>query len=493
MKKTLSTYAVSLLGHRDENQDRYKIFYDKVQSQLLVVVADGMGGHRGGSLAAQAIIQAASQCWDNRAQGATIEDWLKNMTAKAHDNVIAVGKANHLSPKSTFVALYIDHDTATSAHVGDSRVLQFNHKGLIQRTLDHSVAQLKVFQGKINEQDMAQHPDQSKLYASIGDEQAPVPEITQWQWQRNNLFVVCSDGYWELYDCDEMAAAVNTVRSTQDLERAVSGRIKQHEQHDNTTAVIVDTRSRKDKQKPAYWKMIALVGITLVCIAAYLNLIFLPSLPAEQNDPVNKPHAHREGGKKNSIEKSSTEPDKPRSTEGGISEAPVIETQRKQVDIPAASTEQAAAKTEKLMKRNGDIGNHDSLDADGDAKTLGSGTVLKLQQKHKGIPIYGAQTHVIIEEGRITDIESKSISDVDIDVNPKMTYQGVIKKNNDLLDEPLTPQGAGHLIIYNSHSGYRLAWQGLVATQNSLEDMIFDAGSADILLRYSAVIKDELD
>ena len=190
------------VGGRDEQQDRIAAL--RRDDATLLVLADGMGGHEGGALAAQAVVDVAREIFD----GPKIEDGgtlLARICLGAHGRINAIGADHGIQPHSTCVLLHIAHGAATWAHVGDSRLYRFKACRLVERTVDHSIVELLRLQGRISEDEMKSHPDRSRLYQALGGSKPPEVEMGSTELRRNSGFVLASDGFWEHIREDELA------------------------------------------------------------------------------------------------------------------------------------------------------------------------------------------------------------------------------------------------------------------------------------------------
>jgi len=182
------------IGGREYQEDSVAIF-SKENSHLLVV-ADGMGGHKGGELASKTVINVAKLLWEQEIDATPIK-FLQRICDRAHDKMNELGNKYNLSPHSTCVLLYIHGAHAWWAHLGDSRLYHFRHRKLRQRTRDHSVVQLLVDLGRVKEEDMAKHPKQGHLFAGLGGEESPQPDFGQASVRPGDSFLLCSDGFWQ--------------------------------------------------------------------------------------------------------------------------------------------------------------------------------------------------------------------------------------------------------------------------------------------------------
>lgn len=208
------------IGAREEQQDRVAIFGQN--DVLLLVLADGMGGHEGGALAAQAVVDTAQEmCGEIDDKEAARH--LRSIIGRAHKRINAVGDERGIAPHSTCVLLHLADTTATWAHVGDSRLYRFSNGSLVDRTIDHSVVEMMRLQGRITEEEMKTHPDQNRLYEALGGERPPEISSGQAMLGRDEGFLLASDGLWENVSDRELEKALNA----RDLSGAIIALVDQ--------------------------------------------------------------------------------------------------------------------------------------------------------------------------------------------------------------------------------------------------------------------------
>ena len=193
------------IGARREQQDRVAVWTDG--PAYLLVLADGAGGHAGGAMAAQALVDAARDHF-TICRTALRAGVLSGVVASGHERINALTGHLESPAHTTCVLLYVDESTQAWAHVGDSRLYRFEAGRLVERTLDHSVVELLRLEGKISDADMRDHPDQNKLYAALGGAEAPKVVTGGKRTAPTDGFLLASDGLWSHVTVTELEAAI---------------------------------------------------------------------------------------------------------------------------------------------------------------------------------------------------------------------------------------------------------------------------------------------
>ena len=195
-------YAIvqeSRLGARRINQDR--IGYWRTQESLLLVLADGMGGHLHGEVAANLatdLFGAAFQR-DAKPRLANPSEFLARQVGIAHAEIIAEAHKRGLAeaPRTVIVACVVQEGQAHWMHVGDSRLYLFRKGRLIARTRDHTRVQQLVDEGRIREEAATSHPERNQLLQCLGGYLPPRPEIASTTvLEKDDIVLLCSDGFW---------------------------------------------------------------------------------------------------------------------------------------------------------------------------------------------------------------------------------------------------------------------------------------------------------
>ena len=197
---------VSLLGDREDNQDRVTV--SAAEQAALLVVIDGMGGHSDGSRAADTALKSLLESF--RQTSLPMFDplgFLHMALSRAHDEVAKLGNGQTIDtrPRATTAICLVQEGAAFWAHIGDSRVYHLRHGKIVQRTRDHSHVELLLREGKITEEELPTHPMRNFVECCLGGDPA-IPEMTVSG--RNvllpgDVLLLCTDGIWaNLRDSD---------------------------------------------------------------------------------------------------------------------------------------------------------------------------------------------------------------------------------------------------------------------------------------------------
>ena len=211
MKFTI--YQESRPGKRANNEDRLAHCYSR--DALLMVVADGMGGHYYGEIAAQIAVQSLVESFQREATPA-IDDpflFLQKAMTNAHHAITDFADTHNLkdSPRTTCVASIVQDNIAYWAHAGDSRLYLMRDGKVLIHTRDHSRVQLLKDQGVINEAQAAVHPDRNKVYSCLGGRKAPEIEFSRkTPLEAGDVLALCTDGVWGVIPGEMLAVALKT-------------------------------------------------------------------------------------------------------------------------------------------------------------------------------------------------------------------------------------------------------------------------------------------
>jgi serine/threonine protein phosphatase PrpC len=233
-----SVFQLSRIGGRDKNEDRMGYCYTRESG--LFVLADGMGGHPEGEVAAQLALETISKLYQREAKP-QIQDpaeFLSDALMAAHRQIIryATTKGMLDTPRTTLVAAILQGGEATWVHCGDSRLYVVRDAKLLMRTKDHSyLEQQNAGVIKID------HKNRNILFTCLGSPIKPVFDKACITLMQGDKLLLCSDGLWGTLSDDQVVHKLAARGVSQAVPDLVESALRAGGQHcDNVTVVALE-------------------------------------------------------------------------------------------------------------------------------------------------------------------------------------------------------------------------------------------------------------
>jgi serine/threonine protein phosphatase PrpC len=210
------------------------------------VVADGMGGAQAGEVASRIAVEVFQQ---GLPDSGSPEERLASRAREANRRIheLSQTERERHGMGTTLTAVYLDDATVSIAHVGDSRAYLFRD-GVLQRlTKDHTLVGALVDEGKLTEEQAAEHPQRSIITRALGPE--PTVEVDTWTYpvRVGDVLLLCSDGLTSMISDDQVTAVIG---ATDDLSVAAQGLIDEANAaggRDNITVVLFRVEDAGDR------------------------------------------------------------------------------------------------------------------------------------------------------------------------------------------------------------------------------------------------------
>lgn len=256
------------------NEDRYEISSFQISEadlrpSLLAIVADGIGGHKAGEIAAEMTLSYISKrVADSAAKKPTkileqaIQEASQAITQRAAENEEQKGMG------STCACVWVIENRLYTAYVGDSRIYLLREEQIQRLTIDHSWVQEAFEKGFITQEQMYDHPNQHVIRRHLGGAKIPVVDFrlrvddaeSREESERNQGFVLevgdiillCSDGLTDLVWDDEIR---DTIRANPDLTAATEALValaNERGGHDNITVVLLAVTQMESGKKKKF-------------------------------------------------------------------------------------------------------------------------------------------------------------------------------------------------------------------------------------------------
>jgi serine/threonine protein phosphatase PrpC len=203
-----SIHQASDIGNRKYNQDR--VAYAYRHDALLMVLADGMGGHTHGEVAAGLAIETFVESFASLARIDNPQAFLSATMRVAHRRIMALPQnRDHAFPGTTCVAALVLNGMLYWGHAGDSRFYLLRDGVVLSKTLDHSMVQMWLECGAIDEQEARTHPRRNQITNCLGgvedlfEIELGIPVLLQ----PDDVVLLCSDGLSGPFLDDELVSA----------------------------------------------------------------------------------------------------------------------------------------------------------------------------------------------------------------------------------------------------------------------------------------------
>jgi len=234
-----SVFQISRRGGREKNEDRMGYCYTRESG--LFVLADGMGGHPEGEVAAQIAIQTVSALFQREAKPALpdVQEFLSSALLAAHHQILRYASDRGMvdSPRTTLVVAVVQSGRACWIHCGDSRLYMVRAGELLTRTRDHSYLELRnaAVQGleKVN---------RNVLFTCLGSPTKPIYDITgPVALEQGDRILLCSDGLWGTLEDSVIAREMGRQSVSNAVPDLVEDALrKAGDSSDNVTVVAME-------------------------------------------------------------------------------------------------------------------------------------------------------------------------------------------------------------------------------------------------------------
>lgn len=243
------------------NEDRYAVASFVLDQRdripvLFAVLADGIGGHRAGEVAAELAVNHMMQAVA-RSDGRHIRNTIEDAVLEASEAIAAHAGANEnlKGMGATCATAWIVGDKLHTAYVGDSRIYLIRSGRIQQLTVDHSWVQEAIDKGILTPEAARQHPNVHVIRRYLGSPTPPEPDFRLklfndegdqhaennqgLQLLPNDILLLCSDGLTDLLWNDEILEVIRSRSSLKEASRALIEMANARGGHDNITVVLI--------------------------------------------------------------------------------------------------------------------------------------------------------------------------------------------------------------------------------------------------------------
>ncbi|MBL8362680.1 MAG: serine/threonine-protein phosphatase [Rubrivivax sp.] len=243
-----SVYQVSRKGGREKNEDRMGYCYTRDAG--LFALADGMGGHPEGEVAAQIGLQTLAALFQREARPRLADPlrFLHDSIFAGHHQLLRYASSRNLpdTPRTTIVACVLQGNAAYWAHCGDSRLYLLRGDKLIARTRDHSYSELQESMSHVVP--IAERFNRNVLFTCLGSPGKPVVDTTgPLLMQPGDRVLLCSDGLWSSVTDAQITRQVANAPISDAVPEIVEMALREGgPKCDNVTVLAVEWEATED-------------------------------------------------------------------------------------------------------------------------------------------------------------------------------------------------------------------------------------------------------
>ncbi len=297
------------------NEDRYAVASFALDQRdrtpvLFAVLADGIGGHRAGEVAAELAVNHMMQAVA-RSDGRHIRTTIEDAVTEASDAIAAHADSNEnlKGMGSTCATAWIVGDKLHTAYVGDSRIYLIRGGRIQQLTVDHTWVQEAIEKGILTPESARQHPNVHVIRRYLGSPNPPDPDFRMklfndegdqhaennqgLQLQPGDILLLCSDGLTDLVWNDEILEVIRSKPTLKEASRALIELANSRGGHDNITVVLISVppNFKLAVRKNVNWLPWVIGGVAGAMLLLGVASVFALSLLNRNDDSTATPTA----------------------------------------------------------------------------------------------------------------------------------------------------------------------------------------------------------
>ncbi|WP_321416512.1 Stp1/IreP family PP2C-type Ser/Thr phosphatase [uncultured Methanomethylovorans sp.] len=232
-------------GSRSNNEDSFTVA--NIENHLLLLVADGLGGHNAGEVASELACEVIKQTVKDNIEKALFPSELLFLSiARANEYVLSYARSDSTleGMATTAVIGLIFGKKVILANIGDSRAYIIRKDEIKQITKDHSLVQSLLDIGAIDEKEAVSHPQKNIVMQSIGSKEGIKPDYYEFEIAKEDILFLCTDGLTDILKDNEILDAIKECRNIQSIpEKLIESVIKKGAK-DNITVVVYGEMER---------------------------------------------------------------------------------------------------------------------------------------------------------------------------------------------------------------------------------------------------------
>ena len=233
---------------RSMNQDSFLVSESKENGFKLYILADGMGGYKGGEIASKVAVTAVSKFIfekfaDVLKDKQSILDFLEDAIAFANSAIYEESEQDEelQDMGTTLEVLLIYKNKIYIGHIGDSRIYRIRKNKMKKITTDHSYVEKLIQDGDITREEAYNHPKKNLLIKALGTDEEVEPDMIYTVLNKNDILIICSDGLTNMVR-EERILNIVKDNTEEDVTNVLVDEANNAGGLDNITVIVIDNR-----------------------------------------------------------------------------------------------------------------------------------------------------------------------------------------------------------------------------------------------------------
>ncbi|SDY74224.1 protein phosphatase [Evansella caseinilytica] len=232
------------VGQLRPNNEDDGAFSTDDKGQMIVLVADGMGGHQAGDVASKMTKELIIKAWEENQTTFSpkeAEKWLEDIINDVNGRIFTHAQENPecAGMGTTLVAAICNESFVSVAHVGDSRIYLKSGDEMRQITADHTLVGELVRSGQITRDEAMHHPRKNVILRALGTEDSIKTDINTIHWDSGSHLLLCSDGLTDKLLDAEINEQLSCEQTLEDIANQLIAMANERGGEDNVTLAIV--------------------------------------------------------------------------------------------------------------------------------------------------------------------------------------------------------------------------------------------------------------
>ena len=235
---------------RSHNEDSVTIIKN-ASEEVLMVVSDGMGGHKAGEVASSLAVTHLGKRFSKLSSIGSIKDavsWINDNVSEINEAILLYARENVESKGlgATLVLAIYTRDYLLFANIGDSSGFVYKNGKLFKVTKDHTLVNLLVEAGNITEEEAKNHPKKNVLMKALGSNETLEADIFETSPDVDGV-LLCSDGLTNMLTKEQIEHTLNSSDTIENKVKMLIRKCKSRGGTENISVALMDLRSGCEK------------------------------------------------------------------------------------------------------------------------------------------------------------------------------------------------------------------------------------------------------